>query len=115
MTLEPSVTIVVVPRERISLARQCLESLYAHTDIPFRLVWVDGGSPPRTSRYLRDQARARGFDLVRTDDYLAQWRRVTRPCDADLETVASTEAARLEAEFTDDALAALVRTGGSYV
>ena len=71
MTLEPSVTIVVVPRERISQAHQCLESLYANTDIPFRLVWVDGGSPPRTSSYLRDQARARGFDLVRTDYYLA--------------------------------------------
>jgi GT2 family glycosyltransferase len=71
VTLEPPVTIVVVPRERISLAHQCLESLYAHTDVPFRLVWVDGGSPPRTSRYLRDQARARGFDLVRTDHYLA--------------------------------------------
>jgi GT2 family glycosyltransferase len=71
VALEASVTIVVVPRERINLARECLESVYAHTDIPFRLVWVDGGSPSPACTYLRDQARAKGFDLVRTDYYLA--------------------------------------------
>lgn len=62
---------MVVPRERFNLTRECLESVYAHTSIPFRLVWVDGGSPPRVASYLRDQARARGFDLVRTDYYLS--------------------------------------------
>ena len=64
-------TIVVVPRERFNLTRECLESLHAHTSMPFRLVWVDGGSPPRVATYLREQARARGFDLVRTDYYLS--------------------------------------------
>ncbi len=70
-SMEPFVTIVVVPRERISYARESLQSLYAHTDVPFRLVWVDAGSPPRTRDYLRDQARARRFELVRIDDYLS--------------------------------------------
>jgi GT2 family glycosyltransferase len=31
---------------------------------------VDGGSPARVRRYLADEARARGFTLVRTDHYL---------------------------------------------
>jgi GT2 family glycosyltransferase len=65
------VTIVVVPRERFKYARECLVSLYAHTDVPFRLVWVDGGSPPRIRKYLREQAHARGFELIRTDHYLS--------------------------------------------
>lgn len=69
--METPVTIVVVPRERFSYARECLESLYANTDVPFRLVWVDGGSPPRIRKYLREQARARGFELVRTEYYLS--------------------------------------------
>ena len=65
------VTIVVVPRERLTQARACLESLYAHSDVPFRLIWVDGGSPPHTARYLREEARARGFELVRTEYYVS--------------------------------------------
>jgi GT2 family glycosyltransferase len=68
--MAPPVTIVIVPRERFNNARDCLASLYAHTDVPFRLVWVDGGSPARIREYVRDQAHARGFELVRTDDYL---------------------------------------------
>jgi GT2 family glycosyltransferase len=65
------VTIVVVPRERFSYTRDCLESVYAHTDVPFRLVCVDGGSPSGTRQFLRTQAEARGFELVRTDHYLS--------------------------------------------
>jgi GT2 family glycosyltransferase len=66
----PVVTIVVVPRERFSSAPACLESLYEHTGVPFHLVWVDGGAPPPIRDYLRAQAGARGFELVRTDHYL---------------------------------------------
>ncbi len=69
--MEPQVTIVVVPRERFSVTRKSLESIYEHTDIRFRLVYVDGGSPPRTRRYLRAQAAFRGFELVRTEYYLS--------------------------------------------
>ncbi len=67
---DPRVTLVVVPRERFSFARASLESIYTNTDIPFRLVYVDGGSPVRTRRYLQAEARTKGFELVRTDDYL---------------------------------------------
>ena len=65
------VTIVVVPRERFSYARESLDALYRHTDSPFRLVYVDGGSPSRVRRYLESAARDRGFDLIRSEGYLA--------------------------------------------
>jgi GT2 family glycosyltransferase len=67
---EPLVTIVVVPRERFSVTRRALEALYASTRGPFRLVYVDGGSPARIRRYLAAQARTRGFELVRTERHL---------------------------------------------
>src|SRR5438128_685762 len=67
----PEVTIAVVPRERFSYARASLEALYRYTDPPFRVVYVDGGSPSRVRRYLESAARDRGFDLIRSDGFLA--------------------------------------------
>jgi GT2 family glycosyltransferase len=67
---EPLATVVVVPRERFGVTRRSLEAIYANTTAPFHLVYVDGGSPARVRRYLADEARARGFSLVRTDHYL---------------------------------------------
>ena len=54
---EPLVTLVVVPRERFSYAPASLESLYEHTQLPFKLVYVDGNSPPKLKRYLEEQSR----------------------------------------------------------
>jgi len=48
-----------------------------------------------------------------TDDYLAQWRRGTpADCGEDLEAEAATAAERLEADYTEDRLKALVAAGG---
>ena len=68
---DPQVTIVVVPRERFGLAARSLRSIYEQSDIPFRLVYVDGGSPSGVRRYLERQAEERGFELIRTDHYLS--------------------------------------------
>lgn len=68
---QPCVTIVVVPRERFSCTRESLESIYEHTDTPFKLVYVDGNSPTKVKRYLEDQSKTRGFKLIRTDYYLS--------------------------------------------
>uniref|UniRef100_B8HQ89 Glycosyl transferase family 2 n=1 Tax=Cyanothece sp. (strain PCC 7425 / ATCC 29141) TaxID=395961 RepID=B8HQ89_CYAP4 len=68
---DPQVTIVVVPRERFSFTRQSLESIYQYTDLPFKLVYVDGGSPRPVQDYLQTQARERGFELIRQDRYLS--------------------------------------------
>ncbi|MGH9400221.1 MAG: glycosyltransferase family 2 protein, partial [Thermoanaerobaculia bacterium] len=67
----PETTIVVVPRERFAVTRRALETLYRETDYPFRLVYVDAGSPAEIARYLEEQARQRGFELLRFDRYLS--------------------------------------------
>lgn len=68
----PVVTLVVVPRERFSVARESLESIFEHTaDTPYELVYVDGGSPPALRDWLAATAEARDFTLVRTHCYLS--------------------------------------------
>lgn len=66
----PLVTIVVVPRERFSYTRESLESIYQNTEIPFKLVYIDGNSPRPIKQYLESQAEQRQFELIRTDYYL---------------------------------------------
>jgi GT2 family glycosyltransferase len=68
---EPQVTVVVVPRERFGHTIDTLESIYAETRFPFRLVCVDGGSPRRMKRRLERMSVERGFRLVRKDRYLS--------------------------------------------
>ncbi len=68
---EPQVTLVVVPRERFSYTRESLESIYQYTDIPFKLVYVDGNSPKGVRQYLEKQAQLQGFNLIRVDRYLS--------------------------------------------
>jgi len=65
------VTVVVVPRERFSMTQPALERMYEVTPPPFRLVYIDGGSPRHVREYLEAQAKKRGFKLIRTDHYLA--------------------------------------------
>ena len=66
----PIVTIVVVPRERFSYTRESLESIYQNTELPFKLIYVDGNSPKQVQKYLETQAEQKEFDLIRTDYYL---------------------------------------------
>lgn len=65
------VTIVVVPRERFSVAVRSLTTLYGNTEAPFDLVYVDGNSPPRVRDRLKEEAGRYGFTLVRTEHYLS--------------------------------------------
>jgi GT2 family glycosyltransferase len=68
---QPMVTIVVVPRERFSYSQQSLESIYAETDYPFELIYVDGGSSPALKAYLEAQSREKQFKLIRTEYFLS--------------------------------------------
>jgi len=68
---ESDVTMVVVPRERFSQIPRSLESIYAGTETPFHLVYVDGGSPAGIQRYLQVESKRRGFRLIRSERYLA--------------------------------------------
>lgn len=64
-------SIVVIPRERFSIARESLDSLYANTPPGFALIYVDGHSPPELRDQLRAEQAARGFELIRTPHYLS--------------------------------------------
>jgi GT2 family glycosyltransferase len=68
---EPDVTIIVVPRERFSLSRASLDSVYERTDVPFELVYVDAGSPQRHRRRLAALALRRGFVIARSEKILS--------------------------------------------
>lgn len=67
---DAKVTVVVVPRERFSLARRSLESLIENTAPGFDMVYVDGGSPPPVRRFLEQASAWHGFRLLRYDCYL---------------------------------------------
>lgn len=66
-----NITIIISPRERFSYTRESLESIFQYTTIPFDLIYVDGGSPQSIQSYLQEQAQKKGFQLIRTNHYLA--------------------------------------------
>jgi GT2 family glycosyltransferase len=68
--MTPSVTLVVVPRERFSYSRRSLESIYRHTDHPFTLIYVDGNSPPYIAQYLQRASVDLRFRLIRRERFL---------------------------------------------
>lgn len=68
---KPTVTIIVSPRERFSYSRESLESIYANTNYPFKLVYVDGNSPKDLQEYLQEKSQEKNFKLIHTDRYLA--------------------------------------------
>ena len=70
-TTAKDVTIVVAPRERFSYTRESLESIYEHTEYPFELIYVDGGSPKHVKDYIATTAKEKNFQHIRTDFYLS--------------------------------------------
>jgi hypothetical protein len=85
-------------------------------DIPAQVVARSGrtsAKAPLPDRFQEaiDVAAMRA-GLIGTDEYLSEWRRESKPCGEDLQSEASAEAARLEADYDLDALAELARAGG---
>lgn len=64
------VTIAVIQRECFSLTEESLNSLYENTDLPFKMVYIDGASPRATRQYLQNESKERGFELIRVEKYL---------------------------------------------
>ena len=66
----PRVTIIVAPRERFEQAvmsiRNCLET----ADLPFRLIYVDGGSPTPIASELREIVESAGHAYRRFEGYV---------------------------------------------
>ena len=67
---KPNVTVVIVPRERFSVAIQSLESVLQTTKYPYDLVYVDGGYPDPVRGQIERASREHGFGLIRSDQYL---------------------------------------------
>jgi GT2 family glycosyltransferase len=65
------VTVVVVPRDHFSYATDSLLSLYNNADVPFELIYVDGGSPARTAKFIKQYSVEKRFRLLRTEHYLS--------------------------------------------
>jgi GT2 family glycosyltransferase len=70
-TSQPSITIVVSPRERFSYSRESLDSIFENTKMPFSLIYVDGNSPQYIQNYLDSKAQANEFEIIRTSKYLS--------------------------------------------
>jgi GT2 family glycosyltransferase len=68
---EVRTTVVVAPREQFRITRPALESIFAQTEAPYTLVYIDGASPAPVQRYLKLRARQRRFMLIRTEHYLS--------------------------------------------
>jgi GT2 family glycosyltransferase len=62
-------TVIVTQRERFGMTEESLESLYANTP-EVRVIYVDGKSPKRVADYLRREAEARSFTLIRKERFL---------------------------------------------
>ena len=86
-------------------------------DIPAQVVVKQGRASakvPLSPRFQEaiDMAATR-IGLIGTDEYLNEWRRVTRECGDDLDAEASKEAHALEQSYGDSRLESLVRSGGT--
>ena len=68
---EPKVTIVVVPREQFSVTERSLQSVIDYTSMPYKLIYVDGNSPPDIQQRLQTLANEHDFQLLRSDNYLS--------------------------------------------
>ena len=64
-------------------------------------------------RFERDIDRAAMVaGLTGSDQYVAEWRRMSRPCSDDLQAEAAAEASRIETEYTRERVNRLVANGG---
>lgn len=85
-------------------------------DIPAQVIARRGRKSARivlSERFQRaiDRAAMRA-GKGSSDKYLEEWRRVSRPCEGDLEAAMQAEATRLEAAFGDERLEAMIKAGG---
>jgi glycosyltransferase involved in cell wall biosynthesis len=66
----PTVDIIVVPRDRFSIFPQCLDALYANTEVPFRVFVICGGADKSTEDHLCELQLKRPNLLVTLRDHL---------------------------------------------
>lgn len=64
-------TLIATPRERFGVARESLESIFASTEGPFDLIYVDGAGPADLGAWIGEMAVKHGFRHIRTDRFLS--------------------------------------------
>ena len=74
--MSANVTLVVTQRERMALSEMSLENILADQSEPFRLIYVDGGSPEPVRAYLERRVNEVGGMLIRRPEWL--WPNVGR-------------------------------------
>ena len=68
---DAQVTIVVVPRERLSFTERCISSIFDNTSVPFNLIYVSGGVPKQVRDYLEIESSRKGFRFLIEENYLS--------------------------------------------
>jgi GT2 family glycosyltransferase len=68
---QADVTVVVTARDRFSLAVRSLENLVAVTRHPYKLIYIDAGSPPSVAKNLKQICEKNAFEYVRFDHFLS--------------------------------------------
>jgi Virulence factor len=85
-------------------------------DIPAQVNAQEGRTRHQlllSARFQRATQRAAVVSRQKNaHDFVKHWRRTDRPCGHDLQTEAAAEAARIEAAYPTERLAALVEAGG---
>ena len=64
------VTIIVAPRERFEQATMSLQACFDTADLPFRMIYVDGGSPKAIADELKDEVEKRDHIYIRRPGYI---------------------------------------------
>ena len=64
-------TLVIVPRERFTLAARSLRSVIEHLQGTEAVVYVDAGSPKKIADELRSICQAHDFTYIRRESYLS--------------------------------------------
>ena len=67
---DPLITIIITQRDRFCFTQENLETIFKNTDLPFELIYVDGGSPSHIREYLLKQSQEKKFKLIRIEHYL---------------------------------------------
>lgn len=133
------VSVIVIPRERFSMARESLESLLATLPAACPLIYIDGNGPAEVKALLAEHAQRPGFRCISRAWYLSNnqsrnlgWREITTRyvvfCDNDvifapgwleaLWNCAETTGADVVAPLTCEGYPAHTRlhyAGGEYV
>tara|TARA_R110000787_G_scaffold14141_1_gene43915 strand:+ start:1833 stop:2879 length:1047 start_codon:yes stop_codon:yes gene_type:complete len=72
---QPAATVVITARDRFSLAVRTLENVVAVTRQPYKLIYIDSGSPKPVASELKRICEENGFRYERYDHFLS-------PCQA---------------------------------